>query len=118
MHLVDMGQSLYAWGSPTGFTEDSTHWISAGALVARLNYALALTSGQVADVRTVPLAVGSKADADEPNAVLVSLARSVLGRQPSDGTLSVLHSQMAESELVDAPKLITLLLGSPDFQRR
>lgn len=118
MHLVDMGQSLYAWGPPTGFPEDSTHWISAGALVARLNYALALTSGQVADVRTVPLAVVSKADADEPNAVLVWLARSVLGRQPSDGTLSVLHSQMAESELVDAPKLIALLLGSPDFQCR
>jgi uncharacterized protein (DUF1800 family) len=123
LHLLDMGQPLYAWGPPTGFPENSSTWISSGALVARLNFALALTGGQVADARinARPLVAGSSPD--QPEAVISALARSMLGREPTDSTRKVLLAQAAPSRnspmsASDLPKLLALLLGSPEFQHR
>jgi uncharacterized protein (DUF1800 family) len=123
LHLVEMGQPLYAWGPPTGFPEDSTTWVSAGALVARLNFALALTGGQVADARLAGPGLRGLADADDPEAVIDGLARAVLGRPPSAATREVLRQQTTatsgvETPVVDGRKLLALLLGSPEFQRR
>ena len=123
MHTADMGQPLYAWGPPTGFSEDSSHWVSAGALVSRLNFALALTGGQVADARVDIAPLLASADADQPEAVVSALANSVLGHAPSEGTLKVLCAQIATRAegapaTVDSRKLLALLLGSPEFQRR
>lgn len=122
MHLVEMGQPLYAWGPPTGFPEDSTHWVNAGALVARLNFALALTGGQVADCRVelAPLLAG--ADVDDPDSVVTALGRAVLGVTLSDNTRRIVLAQLADhsatATTVDSRKALALLLGSPEFQRR
>jgi uncharacterized protein (DUF1800 family) len=118
-----MGQPLYAWGPPTGFSEDSSHWVSAGALVSRLNFALALTGGQVADARVDIAPLLASADADQPEAVVSALANSLLGHAPSEGTSKVLRAQIAtraegSPATVDSRKLLALLLGSPEFQRR
>jgi uncharacterized protein (DUF1800 family) len=123
MHLVEIGQPLYAWGPPTGFPEDSTSWVSAGALVARLNFALALTGGQVVDARVASPARLVEADADDPEAVINGLSLAVLGRAPAVATREVLGEQTADGAMggranVDGRKLLALLLGSPEFQRR
>ncbi len=123
LHLVEMGQSPYAWGPPTGFPEDSTHWVSAGALVSRLNFALALTGGQVADVRVDARPLLGDANPDRPKEVVAALSRSVLGRIPGATTSRVLLEQAAPATdgataVPDIPKLLALLLGSPEFQRR
>jgi uncharacterized protein (DUF1800 family) len=123
MHVVEMGQPLYAWGPPTGFPEDSTHWVNAGALVARLNFALALTDGRVADCRVElrPLLAG--ADADAPESVVDSLGRAVLGGVPDANTRRIVLAQLqdpasAGATTVNSRKALALLLGSPEFQRR
>lgn len=123
IHLIEMGQSLYAWGPPTGFPEDSTHWVSAGALVSRLNFALALTGGQVADAKVDPRPLMTGANPDKPKEVVASLSRSVMGRLPGTATGRVLLEQAAPSAdgataVPDIPKLLALILGSPEFQRR
>lgn len=123
MHLVEMGQPLYAWGPPTGFPEDSTHWINAGALVARLNFALALTGGQVADCRVQPGPLLQGADTDDPASVIATLGRSVLGTEPGAGTHRIVLAQLEESAgkeatTINSRKTLALLLGSPEFQRR
>lgn len=123
LHLVEMGQSLYAWGPPTGFPEDSSTWVSAGALVSRLNYALALTSGQVADARIDVRPLLGTANPDKPDAVVDAISRSLLGAPPSQGTRRVLLTQAAPSvagatAVPDVGKVLALLLGSPEFQRR
>lgn len=123
MHVVEMGQPLYAWGPPTGFPEDSTHWVNAGALVARLNFALALTDGRVADCRVElrPLLAG--ADADAPDSVVDALGRAVLGRTPDGDTRRIVLAQLqdpaaAGATTINSRKALALLLGSPEFQRR
>lgn len=123
LHLVELGQPPYVWGPPTGFPEDSTHWVSAGALVSRLNFSLSLTAGQVADARVDARKLLGTANADRPEEVVSALAESVLGRQPSAGTRRVLLEQAAPTRegataVPDVPKLLALLLGSPEFQRR
>ncbi len=123
LHLVDMGQSLYAWGPPTGFPEDSSHWVGAGALVARLNFALALTGGQVADARVDVRRLLGDANPDRADAVVDALAANLLGRAPSANTRKVLLAQAApslngETAVPEIPKMLALLLGSPEFQRR
>jgi uncharacterized protein (DUF1800 family) len=123
LHLVELGQPPYVWSPPTGFSEDSTHWVSAGALVSRLNFSLSLTAGQVADARVDARNLLGTANADRPEEVVSALAGNVLGRQPSAGTRRVLLEQAAPSRegataVPDVPKLLALLLGSPEFQRR
>ena len=49
--LSQMGQPLYQYQAPTGFPDRTDHWMSDGALVARLNFAVTLTSGRYPDTR-------------------------------------------------------------------
>ncbi len=123
LHLVEMGQSLYAWGPPTGFPEDSSTWVSAGALVSRLNFSLALSGGQVADARIDVRRLLGSANPDRPNEVVDAVAQNLLGAPPSANTRRVLLAQAApsiegETAVPDVTKVVALLLGSPEFQRR
>jgi uncharacterized protein (DUF1800 family) len=123
LHLVDMGQSLYAWGPPTGFPENSSTWVSAGALVSRLNFSLALAGGQVADARLDVRPLLGDANPDRPDAVVDALSARLLGTPPGAGTRRVLLAQGApsvngETAVPDVTKILALLLGSPEFQRR
>ena len=52
--LRDMGMPLYFCQPPTGYDETATTWVSAGALVARMNFAVDLSKNAVRGVR-VPL---------------------------------------------------------------
>lgn len=123
LHLVDMGQPLYSWAAPTGFPENSTHWIGAGALVARLNFALALAGGQVADARVAMRPLLRDASIDDPAAVVGTMAGSLLVGSLSPATRRILLEQGAPAAATDhtvvaPPRILALLLGSPEFQRR
>jgi uncharacterized protein (DUF1800 family) len=42
-----MGQPLYQCQPPTGFPDQGEHWLSNGAVLERLNFAVALTAGKI-----------------------------------------------------------------------
>jgi len=52
--LRDMGMPLYFCQPPTGYDDTAATWVSAGALVSRMNFAVALGKNQLRGVR-VPL---------------------------------------------------------------
>jgi uncharacterized protein (DUF1800 family) len=52
--LKEMGMPLYFCQPPTGYDETATTWVSAGALVSRMNFAVDLSKNAVRGVR-VPL---------------------------------------------------------------
>ena len=66
--LRDMGMPLYFCQPPTGYDDTAATWVSAGALVSRMNFAVDLSKNQVRGVR-VPLseeqALGLKIGAPE-----------------------------------------------------
>ena len=49
--IGQMGQPLYQFQAPTGFPDRADQWMSDGALIARLNFAVSLTSGRIPDTR-------------------------------------------------------------------
>ena len=52
--LRDMGMPLYFCQPPTGYDDAAATWVSAGALVSRMNFAVELSKNAVRGVR-VPL---------------------------------------------------------------
>jgi len=49
--LRDMGMPLYFCQPPTGYDDTATPWVSAGALVSRMNFAVALGKNEIRGVR-------------------------------------------------------------------
>ena len=116
--IANMGQPLFGYQAPTGYSEDSKSWVSTGALVARLNFALDLAGNQIAHIRVEPENVFDGVSADDHNAVLDRAGQALLNAPLSTRTRATLQKQMPENTPADATKLVALVLGSPEFQRR
>jgi uncharacterized protein (DUF1800 family) len=120
-HVYEMGEPLFAYAAPTGYPEQSSKWVNPGALIDRLNFALALTQQQVKDVRIDTKELVGKADADQPLALLDQVSQTLLHGEMSDATRKTLMKNAIPQEMgktADVNKLVALVLGSPDFQRR
>jgi len=118
-----MGQPIFRYAFPTGWPEDSSKWVSSGALISRINFALALTSGRINEVVLAGAATDlgrGKTNAQWLESVALNLLASPVGRPTRDVVLRQMeldpHSQA--DPLAQAPRLTALLLGSPEFQRR
>ena len=119
LQLAQMGQPLWAHQSPDGWPEDSSEWVSAGALISRLNFALALTGGEIMDVQASPTALLNGAPVDDAKATLNLLLDKILGGAVSDATRATLEKQLPAPDTPPNPaKLCALILGAPEFQRR
>ncbi|HWM79659.1 MAG TPA: DUF1800 family protein, partial [Methylomirabilota bacterium] len=116
-------------------------WVNTGALLNRLNFALALAQNRIPGVQVdIGRAVGA-ADREKPPQVLDALLASLLQGQARPETRAVLAAQLDNPEIIratsddrkaaagrpaantpaantDVDKLAALVLGSPEFQRR
>ena len=121
-HIYELGEPLFACTPPTGYKEISRIWVSPGALIERLNFAMALTEQKVADVKFNAKNVLGQTDLDHPDAVLDQCATALLQGNLSPSTRKVLEQAAlpapGESKTVDPARLIALILGSPEFQRK
>ena len=128
-----MGQPLFQYQAPTGYPEDSSKWVSAGALISRLNFALALTDGKLGDVAGVSLPTAptdaKSITSKEAGQLMDTLALQILHAPVAPTTRATLLKQMngdapgmvtasTSSGSVTATRIAALLLGSPEFQRR
>jgi uncharacterized protein (DUF1800 family) len=120
-HVYEMGEPLFAYSAPTGYPEQSSKWVNPGALIDRLNFALALTQEQVKDVRIDTKELAGKADADQPTALLDHVSQALLHGEMSEATRKTLMKNAVPDQMgktADVNKLVALVLGSPEFQRR
>ena len=128
--VAALGEPLYEAQPPTGHPDVADAWVSAGALLSRMNFALALAHNRLPGARVdlAPLLEG--VDRRQPAQVLERLFAAVLRGQVSPDTRRVLIAQLESPEIVrataddrgprntDVEKLTALVLGSPEFQRR
>ncbi len=49
--LAKMGEPLYAYQAPTGYPDTAEDWVNTGALLERLNFAVALASNRIPGTR-------------------------------------------------------------------
>ncbi len=123
------GMPLYGMHPPTGYSMKADAWVNSSALLGRMNFALALTTGKFK---------GAQVDTDEilgPNPPLDPLqAQAVLENSFLAGDVSKQTHDTIAARLPD-PKIAQrklddlahppnvkviagLILGSPEFQRR
>ncbi|HLQ59607.1 MAG TPA: DUF1800 domain-containing protein [Gemmatimonadales bacterium] len=107
--VARLGEPLYQQPAPTGYAETEVHWVNSGALLARMNAAMAIAK----DCSSVP--------AIEDHAQLVDLIdRQLLAGTMSAHTKSVILEQLADiTDPMQARALaVGLALGGPDFQKQ
>jgi uncharacterized protein (DUF1800 family) len=124
-HILELGEPLFACTPPTGYSEISKTWVSPGALIERLNFALALTEQKVSDVNFDPQPIFAGIDLDKPDAMLQRGIDVLLQGHASPATKKVLQQTLAPpsdsatpAQTINPSKLIALIIGSPDFQRK
>ena len=106
--LRELGMPLYMSQPPTGYDDDANAWVNTGALVGRMNFALALADNQLPGVRL------DRDPNEERSTVAVRdrLADEWLRGDASPATLETM------TKATDVTQLIALAIGSPEFQKR
>src|SRR5580658_1252810 len=124
--LQNMGMPLYGMQPPTGYSMKADAWVNSSALLGRMNFALALTSGKV---KGVQVDSDRSPPANDPQQTLAVLENSLLAGDVSKQTHDVISARLQDSKIsrrkLDDPArppnaglIAGLLLGSPEFQRR
>jgi uncharacterized protein (DUF1800 family) len=116
--VARLGQPLYLQPAPTGYPETQAQWVNSGALLARMNAAVALAAGRLpgASVNLDDVVATTANHAGLVDAVNARL----LGGTMSAHTRAVILRQLADvNEAVQARALaVGLALGGPEFQRQ
>jgi uncharacterized protein (DUF1800 family) len=127
---AEIGEPLYQAQPPTGYADRGEVWVNAGALLARMNFALGLASGRYPSVSVGLPSLVAGADPRSPEAVLDRLLTALVAGQAGPGTRAVLAAQLDDPQITrlspddrgpantDVAKLAALVIGSPEFQRR
>jgi uncharacterized protein (DUF1800 family) len=101
-HLVSMGQSLFEWPMPDGYPDGAQPWM--GSLLARWNFAYALSEGRIA---------GTDLDLED-------LAKRQAATGPANSmSLALLARAKAPPKIAGSlPEAAAEILASPEFQWR
>ena len=104
--LQQLGEPLYRKVEPTGYSSANAEWTNSAALLARMNFALALAQNK---------APGLKVDTSrfEKLSDPQSIARSILFTNSTPETQAAISKDSKEPA-----KVAGLVIGSPEFQRR
>jgi uncharacterized protein (DUF1800 family) len=106
----NLGMPLYGCQPPTGYADKAEAWVNSGALLNRMNFAVALTSARP------PRGGGVRPLQDRGSASTLvtsdALVASALAGEISESTAATVAKATAQ------PEALALVLGSPEFQRR
>ena len=128
--VARLGEPLYEAQPPTGYPDRAEAWVNTGALLGRMNFALGLAHNRFRGARVDVAGFLANTDRTQPAQVLDRLLAVVLHGEASARTRTVLAAQLESPEITrtttydrvakdtDVEKLVALVLGSPEFQRR
>jgi uncharacterized protein (DUF1800 family) len=124
-----MGEPLFQAQPPTGYSDKAEMWVNTGALLNRLNFALALSSNKVSGTSVnLETMLGPNANSD-PQVALLTAINLFLDGQIAPLTRQTLEGRMDDPQIVQAKLddpvkhvnealVAGLVLGAPEFQRR
>ena len=139
--LSRMGMPLYQMVPPTGYSSAADVWMNSDALLDRLNFSVALTSGGQNGLKFDPLRVLSVGLLTRPpkeeivptptagggEAAVALIEDALIGGDTSKSTNEALRKQLNDPQISDhlsddpgkaLATIIGLTLGSPEFQLR
>ena len=109
--IARMGEPLYGFQTPNGYSDAAESWVNTGALLERMNFGLALANNRIPGTR-VSL---SKASGDQTK-VMDDYLKTLLAGEISSPTRETLLKQLDPADPVT--KVVGLILGTPEFQRQ
>ena len=120
--LAQMGEPPFLCEPPTGYSDNSSAWVSSGALLDRTNFSMALFSHS--DKSPAHAQIEQTQGSDQE--LVESLYAFLLHGTVSDSTKHILANKLKDPGTDDtsrsgdsrAVRLAALVMSSPDFQRR
>jgi len=94
----------YMCQPPTGYPDRADAWVNTGALLNRMNFAVALTSGRFPAAANAP--------SGDPEQARTAIVNGALAGDLSESTAATI------ARATETPQALALVLGSPEFQRR
>ncbi len=124
--LRQIGEPLYGAQPPTGYSDVAATWVNTGALMNRLNFALALAANRVPGVKGDPASLIPAAAAADPVSSVDALAVALTGGDLTTQTRDTIKARIVERKAPEQdpwantqlPTVAGLILGSPEFQRQ
>jgi Protein of unknown function (DUF1800) len=127
--IARIGEPLYQCLPPTGYSDRGEMWVNSGALLNRLNFAIAFATNRIRGIHVeLNALVGDDVTSDPKRALdrtideflagqISSASRTTLEKESSDP--QVLRAKLDDPvRQLDLGVLTGLVLGSPEFQRR
>jgi uncharacterized protein (DUF1800 family) len=102
--LRELGMPPYMCQPPTGYPDRADAWVNTGALLNRMNFAVALTSGRFPAAANAP--------SGNPEQARTAIVNGALAGDLSESTAATI------ARATETPQALALVLGSPEFQRR
>ena len=116
--VARLGEPLYLHVAPDGYPEREDAWVNSGALLDRMNAAVALAAGRLPGaVATLDSVAPVTAD---PEQLIAGIDDRILGGTMSQNTKRVIAEQLSDiTDPVQARALaVGLAIGGPEFQRQ
>jgi uncharacterized protein (DUF1800 family) len=113
--IARMGEPLYGFQTPNGYSDAAESWVNTGALLERMNFGLALAGNRIQGTR-VDLA---KLSGQEKTKLIDESLKLIVASDISPATRETLMKQIDETKANDTvAKVVGLILGTPEFQRQ
>ena len=109
--IARMGEPLYGFQTPNGYSDAAQNWVNTGGLLERMNFGLALANNRVQGTN-VSL---SKTNGEQAK-LMDEYLKTILAGDISAATRETLLKQLEPSD--PATKVVGLILGTPEFQRQ
>lgn len=124
--IAQMGEALFMAQPPTGYADVAENWVNAGALLQRMNFALALAGNRIPGTRVNLNGLASEANALPAAQLVDRYAKLLLRGELSPQSRATIDKSLSEqtvamndkSSNTDVAKIVGLILGSPEFQRQ
>jgi uncharacterized protein (DUF1800 family) len=105
--IARMGEPLYQYQAPTGYPDTAEHWVNTGALLERMNFALALVGNRIngtrVDLTRFDGAGGNTAPGADKSRLIEQFAAVILQGDMSERTKATLLKQLNEATTTTTP---------------
>jgi uncharacterized protein (DUF1800 family) len=103
--IARMGEPLYGFQTPHGYSDSAESWVNTGGLLERMNFGLALASNRVQGTKvnlSTITGVVNRADINK-NKVMDESLKTILGGDVSPATRDALLKQLDQEVVVTTP---------------
>ncbi|MDE3179868.1 MAG: DUF1800 domain-containing protein, partial [Acidobacteriota bacterium] len=125
--IARMGEPMFQYEEPSGYDDTARTWINSGALLARMNFAIQLALGRIPGTSVDWQALSREETGLAPREMMDQLAGQLACGRLSAATEKAILSKLAPGDPAEwgdfnsgqqTRMLASLLIASPEFQRR